>query len=577
MPGSTTWPWWLAIGAALGGLAVVESGGGEWHTALGRISAHNPRPFFIASAVVVAAALAWRRRFAWTIDLPSLPLGLSRHSRALPVVMAIALIAFAFAWNTWTIGGSDSHCLAAQARAFASGQAHVSTQLAVDAPWPDATRTFAPVGFHPHAGGSGRFVPVCSPGYPALLAPLLWVSALAPFAVPPVAAVICVWATARLSRALDGALSAVLGPLIFATTPVVLYQAVQPMNDVPVAAFVASAAALAMTPPMRPGLAGALLGLAVLCRPNLAPLAVPFLVALPASSRARFLCFMLPAIALVPVLNTVVYGAPLTTGYGDVGDLFSLGHVGTNVTRYSAWLLATSPALLLGALAPLVLHDPARARSARLAVFLLALAAVVVACYLPYLPFDTWWYLRFLLPAMPVLAALAAAVVTRVGTRVGAYGSTIAVMVAMIAAWHGLTTAHRRAVFAIAVLEQRLHTTAEIVGEAYPDSVAIAIQPNGAISYQLQRPVVSWDSLMPRSLDQAVRWLESRGAHPLIVVDGPEEAAFRQRFRDASSLGALDWPPRWVVYRAVRVYDPADRARFMTGAHIPVTRVDPPR
>jgi len=577
MPRSTTWPWWFAIGAAIAGLAVVESGGGEWHSALGRVSAHHPRPFFIASALAVAAALAWRRRLAWATDLPSLHLGLARHRRPLLLAMAATLIAFAFSWNTWTIGGSDSHCLAAQARAFASGQAHVATELAGEAPWPDAPRTFAPVGFHPRAGHVGRFVPVCSPGYPLLLAPLLWVSALAPFAVPPVAALVCLWATARLARALDGDLAAVLAALIFGTTPVVLYQVVQPMNDVPVAALIASAAALALTPPVRPGLAGALLGLAILCRPNLAPIALAFLTGLPAA-RGRFLLFMLPGLALVPVLNTVVYGAPLTTGYGDVGALFSLRHVGINVARYGEWFIATSPVLALGALAPVVLRDPARADSIRLVAFLLALAAVVVACYLPYLPFDVWWYLRFLLPAMPPLAALSAAVMTRVGSRTGLFGSTIAVVVAVVAAWYGLTTAHQRAAFTIAVLEQRLKTAAEIVGEVYPNSVAIAIQPNGAISYQLERPVVSWDSLKPRSLDQAVRWLESRGTRPLIVIDGPQEdAAFRQRFQRASVLGALDWPPRVVVYRTVRVYDPDDRAAYMAGAHIPVTRIDPPR
>ena len=101
------------------------------------------------------------------------------------------------------------------------------------------------------------------------------------------------------------------------------------------------------------------------------------------------------------------------------------------------------------------------------------------------------------------------------------------------------------------------------------------MQPTGAISYELGQPVVRWDSLDPRWLDRTVGWLASHGYRPLLVIDSSyEDEAFRRRFVDFSPLGALDWPPRAIVHRAVRVFDPADRTRFLAGEDVPIERVD---
>ena len=44
----------------------------------------------------------------------------------------------------------------------------------------------------------------------------------------------------------------------------------------------------------------------------------------------------------------------------------------------------------------------------------LALAVVTIALYLPYRVFDDWWYIRFLLPAIPFLIVLSVATVARI-------------------------------------------------------------------------------------------------------------------------------------------------------------------
>ena len=50
--------------------------------------------------------------------------------------------------------------------------------------------------------------------------------------------------------------------------------------------------------------------------------------------------------------------------------------------------------------------DPARGRFRRDCAHLSSRLSTVVGSYLPYSPFDEWWYLRFLLPALPLLLIL---------------------------------------------------------------------------------------------------------------------------------------------------------------------------
>ena len=108
-------------------------------------------------------------------------------------------------------------------------------------------------------------------------------------------------------------------------------------------------------------------------------------------------------------------------------------------------------------------------------------------------------------------------------------------------------------------------------GQAMPqDAVFISGLHCGSIRYYSDRLTLRYDLLQPRWLDEAVRTLRSRGYHPYIALEEGEEPDFRQQFGSFSPLAALDWPPaaerREPVH--VRIYDPADRARYLAGQGI---------
>jgi hypothetical protein len=157
---------------------------------------------------------------------------------------------------------------------------------------------------------------------------------------------------------------------------------------------------------------------AILIRPNLAlPLAFekcglpPFAAKKGGHHLFRLALAMAPALAVLLALNASRYGSPWSTGYGSTDALFTRAHVYANLLRYPRWLIETHTPFVLAPGAPWVLRrDPARAR---LAVASLAAVALLAATYLAYTVFDDWRYIRFLLPAIPILIALSVTVMRR--------------------------------------------------------------------------------------------------------------------------------------------------------------------
>ena len=66
----------------------------------------------------------------------------------------------------------------------------------------------------------------------------------------------------------------------------------------------------------------------------------------------------------------------------------------------------------------------------------------------------------------------------------------------------------------------------------------------------------------------AIAWLVQGGYRPYILVERTEETPFRQRFEGISRVGPLDWPPIFDIDRQARIFDPADRARYLSGESV---------
>ena len=399
---------------------------------------------------------------------------------------------------------------------------------------------------------------------------------------------VCPWGKAL------GVLGGTLAAILVAATPVLLFQVVQPMNDITVAALW-TAALVMLTKPrgaesrakmlpaneasaalMRIGAAGLVAGIAVFVRPNLAPIALVMAAWLAMVHDARWRAAFLFAVAVAPgvaataVFNDVLYGHPLASGYGNAGDLFAVRHIAANLRNYGSAILETQLGFPLIALAAPFVIDVTRRSIAWLIV---GITGVVLATYLLYTPFPEWWYLRFFLPVLPMTTALAAAVIVK-----GARRPAAAVLVAMLVAAVMLNSSATGQAADLHRLEHRFRATAEVVERRLPDNaVFITVWESGGIRYHAGRQAIMWDALAPDWLDRCLAWLQARGLEPFIVIEEWEEPLFRQRFGGHADIAALDWPPRFQIERQVRIYDPRDRARYLAGDGVPTETILPPR
>ena len=301
-----------------------------------------------------------------------------RVAALIAVASALALAAFGVVRGTWSVGGSDSSCYALMAKSFASGELQPRSVLA-NAPWPNGALTLAPGGFFPSALHADAASPICAPGMSLVMAPLAMLFGQdAIFWLTPIAAFVLVLSAFAIARQLAGGIAGATAAILTATSPIVLYQAVQPMNDILTAALWLSALAISGSPLV----SGILVGAAILVRPNLAPLAVvlaaiPFIQNATRERKLRGLAAMiagtLPGVAILAWLNHALYGSVTGSGYGEASKLFALANVGANASNFSRAIFETQHVMpLIGIAAPLVFHGIKRQGAALLLAFVAA-------------------------------------------------------------------------------------------------------------------------------------------------------------------------------------------------------------
>ena len=511
-----------------------------------------------------------------------------RAATVTALALAAAVGVTAWVWRTGAVGGSDSACYALMAQVFADGQVQPTSPLALQAPWPDATRVAAPAGFLPSASTPGAAVPVCAPGYSLLVAPLVrvWGSG-AVHVVPPVAAASLVWLAFVLARRVHSPWAGAGAAPSLPPIPIVWFQAVQPMNDIATGALWLAVGAAALA--ARPVTAGLLVGVGVLVRPNLAPagavalLVCVWMAARPFTGRWRSRALRagaiagvaaLPGVVAALALNAALYGSPFTSGYGSLEALFAVAHVPVNLAQYGrTWIASGSPLVLLAMAAPWLVERERRADTWALGLLAGALSVV----YLAYRPFPEWWYLRFLLPAVVLSLVLASSAVFALARRVvpSAAVPLALVAVAAAAAW-AVRTGEARDALGLQRLERDSRSPLLSWPERRPRTPwrSPCGRAGGCASGRGAR--CGLGRARPRVARPRHRVAGSAGAVPAIVVEQWEEEGFRRRFA-TQRFGGLDWPPRYDVVRRVRVFLPEDRARYLAGALVPTTPVFPPR
>jgi hypothetical protein len=384
----------------------------------------------------------------------------------------------------------------------------------------------------------------------------------AAFLVVPICGALTVWLTYALGLRLSGSPGIALSAaLLVASSPVFLYQLMNAMSDVPATAAWTLALFLAICG--WPFAAGLAMSAVILIRPNLAPLAGLLLLWTALTRRAtvlRLIGGVAPGVLVTLGIDARLYESPLASGYGGADQFYAWRYVGPNAVRYLTWLAASqTPAVGLAAL--YFLHRPVRAASTPgyLRLLLGGAVVVVVASYLFYVPFDAWWYLRFLLPMWPVLMFLLASVIHSFASK---WFPTFALPVlgacAIALAAYGVAFAKTHSAFDFGRGDRRYVNVARFIeSHTDRDAVVFAWQHSGSVRHYAGRTTVRFDVLDAEWLDRAVDYLQSTGRHPYFLLDGDEARAFIARFGASNRLGLLDWRPfAMLADPTIVVYDP---------------------
>ena len=532
---------WSAVIAITGGFRVEL-----WGL---RISSRNALRIFLLGAI--PAVWAWRLAYVERLDawlVRSRPI-VHRLAPALAGGLAIVVLAVGLQYGSHAVAASDQSGYVSEGALWARGTPRIDVGFASSLPWPDANDTMVPLGYRLGAGGA--MVPTYAPGLPLLMAVARVAGVCGPFLVMPVSAAMLVFFTFLLGRRLFDTGTALAGAALVACSPVMVFMSLTPMSDLPSAAFWIAAMAMAIRgTPTTTVFAAVFSGIAIVIRPNLVPLVIfPWLLAIvrcrslaeAARRTGLFAAGSIWAPILVAWINNLLYGSALSSGYGEVGPAFSVQNGIANSKLYPTWWLESQ-----GLTGLLCLVSLWRRRGAVLREFLVTIAFAVSAIllYLFYLPFDAWWYLRFMLPAVPVLLLLCADTVAWVARRTHtAFAVAMAVFV-LFAATHAFNFIEVHGILRTGYGEERYPEVATYIDSALPaDAAIISMQHSGSIRYYTGRVIVRWDTLNPEWLDRSVAFLRDRGVATYAVLEYWEEARFRERFRGQQLLAELDRGP----------------------------------
>ena len=468
---------------------------------------------------------------------------------------AIALLLYAILVARFVnacAGGSDSSGYLNHARILATGHVHIQPRLI-----PGLTAQsqspflYSPLGIKPAPDGDG-LVATYPTGLPLLILaarPLGgWAHACdLVMVLHAVAGVALTWALGALLGVPTRWLA--LGAALLAAGPLYLDFSLQAMSDVPALVWTAAAALAAWRARERVAwalAAGAALAVAVLIRPNNVLMAAPFCAAwwperLAVADLRRLAAQVgllvlggAPGGLFFCLHGLAAYGSAFTTGYGETGTLFHFQVLGETLLHYGRWLPALlSPGVCLFLLLPWT-GRPARRQAAFLGSWALAYLAFY-SCY--QFTHETWWYLRFLLPAAPplLLGAMLA------GSRFAPAGPAAFLVLAALMITEETYWDLRFKVLYSGNGEAAYSQAAQwLEAHAPPNAILATMQTSGALFYYTDYALIRWDQIEPAEYRQLLA--AAAAAHRLIYAPlfDFETAQFMQRM-----------PGRWQIVAKV--------------------------
>jgi hypothetical protein len=456
-----------------------------------------------------------------------------------PRAWLVIILAIGYAWflrlhTAPYAGGSDSSGYLNSAALLLSGRlSSVKPALDGHAPSEFAIGAHQPLGFLTRAG-TDEMAPSYPIGLPLHLAAFSWIAGLDWATVPlNICAALASGGLFYLFARRLGLQSglALGGTAALLLCPVFLFAAMQPMSDLLALTWTLAAlyVALRAREGWRWGVAcGVAIAWGVLVRPTNLLVVVPVVVALGFAWRTYLWVALggLPGAILLAWYSQAIYGSALKTGYGDVWSAFSREFAEHNLVAFAQWIpMLLTPAVLLALVAP---FRPALRRRG-LAV-LATWAVTLIGFYAFYYHSgETWWYLRFILPAFPALILLSLAVLDDFRVSPKARRVTGGLLLAGVLIWETVLIDR----YALVYLKsgEATYVDAATWGREHfpPNAAVICMQVSGALYYYTDFLLVRWDQIDPSKIPPLIAALREAKRPVYAILYEFEEADAQAR------------------------------------------------
>jgi 4-amino-4-deoxy-L-arabinose transferase-like glycosyltransferase len=335
-----------------------------------------------------------------------------------------------------------------------------------------------------------------------------------------------------LARRLDLPRSAgFAGAAVLLFCPMFLFAAIQPMSDLLALTWTLAAlyAALRAREGWRWGVAcGIAIAVAVLTRPTDLLVVIPVVVALGLGWRSYLWVGLggLPGAVLLGFYNREIYGSAFSTGYGDIWSAFSREFAAHNFPFFARWIPGLLTPLVLA-----VLLAPFRTIARRREIAVLGLwAGILIGFYAFYYHSgETWWYLRFILPAFPALILIGLVVLNSFAAT-ATTRKTVGTLLLVFALGWEITLCRRFDLIYNKSGEATYHDAAAWGRTHLPaDAVIICMQVSGAMYYYTNFLLLRWDQIDLSKLPRLVAALGEAHRPVYAVLYEFEEADARER------------------------------------------------
>jgi len=397
-------------------------------------------------------------------------------------------------------GGSDTSGYLNSARLLASGRLQDEDRIPAEfgAPATFPRHHFMPLGFVA-LEGNPHLPPTYPPGLPlhlALTGKLLGWN-LGPLVVEIALALAAVALCYLLARQLgiDPWLAGA-GAVVLAVFPVFLFTSVQPLSDTPATTWCLMAACLAWHARRSTGwvwavACGAAFAMAVFVRATNAVLLPALLVMLGWNWKRLTLVALggLPSAIWLGYYNHTLYGGPLSSGYGPIEQTFKWMYGPPTLVHFGTWLALLAPAVLL--VLPLITFwRHRRMETLALALWFGAIAGVYTFYEVSR---ETWWCLRFILPALPPLIVCSLLALQPLPVRLRRAAAVALTVWALASSFYWSTRLH--------ALWPKEHERvyAESCAQARallpPNALVASFYASGAVYYYTDFPVLRWDQI----------------------------------------------------------------------------------